>query len=66
MCGTLLPEYVAVTGDDTNTDLKHVCKRPRKSGSLDPVLFGVTTGNWITLDGGNARWRNTAIPSGAR
>jgi hypothetical protein len=58
--GIFLPEYVAVTGKDTNRDLETLAKEERlasqtklkvrgETGKAGAVFIGITTGNWIAI-----------------
>jgi len=50
LAGTLLPAYVAVTGEDTDQDLDDLCKDERKRHASS-VFIGVVTGNWVSIGG---------------
>ena len=51
LAGLLLPEYVALTGEDTNHDLETLWKKITSDrGKPAPVFVGVATGNWLNIE----------------
>jgi hypothetical protein len=51
LAGVLLPEYVALTGEDTNHDLEALWKRIISQRiKPTPVFIGVATGNWLSIE----------------
>jgi hypothetical protein len=50
LAGLLLPEYVALTGADTDSDLEAVYTRiSTQRLKPAPVFIGVATGNWLNI-----------------
>jgi hypothetical protein len=49
LAGMALPLYAAVTGEETNEDLRKICSSARKA-TPRVTFLGLTTGNWVRLD----------------